>query len=691
MIFVQKTMRLLRGVFYGLLLLTGLAALSLVVIFFMAMKDLPRVPEPLSRIIETPPTEIFAASGERLLVIGGRESVPLSRISPFFIQAVIATEDHRFWEHHGINKIRMVKALWVTLFEPGKIQGASTITQQLSKNLFFSFKRSYVRKFQELFVALQIESQYTKREILEAYVNQIPFGVGALGVERAARTFFDKSASDLSLPEAALLAGLPKSPTRYNPFRYYQRSKSRQQTVLQRMVAAGYITREQADKAFAAELHLRSKPADARTGSYFLDMVIRYLEERYGPEVVYHGGLKITTTLDPQLQALAAAAVENGLKRLDRQLGEPGGSGRGEDSEPLRPQGAMVVLDTNTGAARALVGGRDYFESEYNRAIQSHRLPGSGFKPFLYYSAFEKLDLNPATVMVDKPVVIPVVGAKDWSPENFEQRFEGPVVLKRAFTESINTIAAQLVELTGPEEVIKTARRIGIESPLAPVYSVALGTSGVSPLEMASAYAVFAAGGIRHQPFWVYRVEDPYGRVLEEHIVDGKKVLDRSIAYQVLDMMRGVIEEGTGKIIRRMGFDLPAAGKTGTTDGFKDAWFTGFTPALCASVWVGYDREISLRSSRGGGFTGGRAAAPIWADFMIKATEGEAKRDFSIPNDIHFEQIDPVTGCRADLTTHGSERVALRRNQSVCEPQPASAAPVEGVEPDRISEPTGVP
>jgi len=295
-----KIIQRIRWIFYSSLILAGLIAFLVLGFFFISLQDLPRVPEPLSRIIETPPTEIFAATGERIMILGGREYVPLSRISPHFIQAVLATEDHRFWEHHGIDKIRTLKALWVTLFQRGKIQGASTITQQLSKNLFFSFKRSYVRKFQELFVALQIESQYTKREILEAYVNQIPFGVGALGVEQASRTFLDKSAIDLNLAEAALLAGLPKSPTRYNPYLYYERAKKRQRTVLQRMVAAGYITQEQADDAFAYDLKFRQKPAGARSGSHYLDMVIKYLEERYGPEVVYHGGLKITTTLDPQ-------------------------------------------------------------------------------------------------------------------------------------------------------------------------------------------------------------------------------------------------------------------------------------------------------------------------------------------------------------------------------------------------------
>ncbi len=290
MTLVSVIIRRFRIVFYLVLTLTGFFALMVIGMFFVVMKDLPRVPEPLSRIIETPPTEIYAATGERIMIIGGREAIPLSRVSPLFIKAVVATEDHRFWEHHGIDKLRTLKALWVTLTEPGKIQGASTITQQLAKNLFFSFKRSYMRKFQELLVSLQIESQCSKGEILKAYMNQIPFGVGTHGIGQASRTFFGISASNLTLAEATLLAGLPKSPTRYNPYLHFKRAKKRQRIVLSRMASVGYITQTEADRASKAELNFQPQPAGTRTGSYFLDMVVKSLEERYGPQVVYHGG-----------------------------------------------------------------------------------------------------------------------------------------------------------------------------------------------------------------------------------------------------------------------------------------------------------------------------------------------------------------------------------------------------------------
>jgi len=651
----------LRSTFYIGLTAAGLALLGLMVLVFVVVQDLPRVPDPLSRIIETPPTEIYATTGERLMVIGGREAIPLNRVSSDFINAVIATEDHRFWGHHGIDKLRTLKAFWITLFQPGRIQGASTITQQLAKNLFFSFERSYMRKFRELLVALQIESRYSKEEILEAYVNQIAFGPQAHGIEQAARVFFGKTASELSLAEAALLAGLPKSPTRYNPYRHMERAQNRQRVVLARMAATGYITRTQAEEAGANPIRLATFSRKARPGGYFLDMVIRDLENRYGSDVVHHGGLQVTTTIDPQLQIWAEEALAEGLDELAVLTGTA-------DLEPAdetqHPQGALVAVAAQSGAVKALVGGRSYAETAYNRAIQNQRQVGSGFKPFTYYTALEKLGFSPATVMVDRPLTVPVHGADDWQPRNFSRTFHGPIVLKKALMESVNTIAAQLIERCGPEAVVATARRCGIDSPLRPVYSLALGTSGVSPLEMAGAFATFATGGIRHEPFWIARVEDPQGRILEEHLVSGRRVLEPDLSYQIVDMMRGVVDDGSGRVVRRLGFDLPAAGKTGTTNSYQDAWFIGFTPTLSTSVWVGFDKNRPLRDRNGVGVTGGRGAAPIWARFMKQAMEGEPARDFTVPEDIHIETIDPQTGRAPDALSRETLQVALTDGQS---------------------------
>lgn len=655
-----RVMRWIGGVVAAAAMLTGVLAVAGAVLLFNTVGELPRLPEPLRRIIETPPTEIFAANGQRVLQIGGREYVPLNQISQSFVNAILATEDHRFWQHQGINKLRTIKALWITLFEKGRVQGASTITQQLAKNLFFSFEQTYTRKFRELMVALQIESQFSKQEILEAYLNQINISPNAQGVGAAARLFFGKPAWQLSLAESALLAGLPKSPTRYNPLRYFERAKARQRVVLGRMTAAGFITPEMASEAEAETLVFQKRNRDGRAAGYFVDWVLKTLEERYGPQVVYHGGLKVTTSLDLELQMLAERNLRSGLADLDALMGMTPAQEDSADTD-LRPQGALVAVQVNSGAVKALVGGRSYVETEFNRAVESNRLPGSAFKPFVYYKAFEQLGLSPASVVIDQPVHIPVAGAPNWAPKNFERDYQGPVILKQAFTKSINTVAAQLVAQIGPDPVIETARQCGIQSPLKSVYSIALGTSGVSPLEMASSYATFASGGVYYPPFAIWRVEDAYGQVLEEHIISGAKVLDPLVAYQVVDMMQGVLDQGTGRVIRKLGFEKPAAGKTGTTNGYKDAWFNGFTTTLSTSVWVGFDRETGLKDAHRVGITGGRGAAPIWAQFMKKATEGDPARPFIQPAGIIFQYCDAATGELTDAMSDSATRVALRR------------------------------
>jgi 1A family penicillin-binding protein len=656
---VMRLMRWLGGLMALLLALAGTVAVAAAMLFFVTVRELPQIPEPLRRIIETPPTEIFAANGEPILQIGGREYVPLEQISLPLVQAILATEDHLFWDHHGVNKLRLLKALSMVLLSEGRPQGASTITQQLAKNLFFSFEQTYTRKFRELMVALQIESQFSKQEILEAYLNQIYFGPHAQGVGAAARTLFEKSAAQLNLAEASLLAGLPKSPTRYNPLRYPERAKGRQQVVLKRMATAGFISETEAEEALKRPLTYSERRGNGRSGGYFVDWVLKSLEEKYGPQVVYHGGLKVTTTMDPQLQYYAEQAVQDGLADVEKMMGD---RTLGRTGEKL--QGALAAVQVNSGAVKALVGGRGYTETEFNRAVENNRQPGSGFKPFLYYTALEKLGLSPASVVIDQPVIVPVAGAPDWMPRNFEREYMGPVILKKAFTSSINTVAAQLVVQIGPRAVIDTARQCGIISPLASVYSVALGTSGVSPLEMAAAFGTFAGNGVRYAPFGVWRVEDAYGQVLEEHIVSGSRQLDPQLAYQIVDMMKGTVEYGTGSAVRKLGFTKPAAGKTGTTNAYQDAWFTGFTPTLSASVWVGYDRKSELRDAYRTGITGGRGAAPIWTRFMLKATEGDPPKPFNPPAGLHMIACDPTSGRPLREDDPDGMQVMVRESES---------------------------
>ena len=655
-------LKYVRMAVFLVMIMVSICALSGVLLVFYIAGDLPKLPTPLSRIIETPQSQIFSSGGQVIMTLGERKAVSLDMVSKDFINAIVATEDHRFFDHHGVNKLRTLKGLYVTFFEPGKVQGASTITQQLAKNMFFSFEQTFQRKFKELLVALQIEAACSKEEILHAYINQIHFGAGAQGIEKAAQVFFDKSALDLNLSEAALLAGLPKSPTYYNPFRYYERAFTRMKVVLVRMVHAGFITEIQAREAMAERPELFRNRIDSRTGSYFLDALLQELVSRYGEDVVYHGGIRIFTTLDSRMQANAKAAVSQGMKRLDDIMGITE-----EDIE--RPQGALVALDTGSGAIKALIGGRDYYESEFNRAVKARRQPGSGFKPFLYYAAFKELGYHPATVMTDRPVIVPVKGARDWEPRNFGKNYAGNMILKKALTDSVNTIAAQLVEELGPSKVTQVAKSCGITSPLKEVYSVALGTSSVTPLEMAGAFSVFANLGAWHKPFMIWRVEDAMGRVIFEHIIQEKRVLDETTTYQVVDMMKSVIDTGSGKVIRKMGFDRAAAGKTGTTDNYKDAWFTGFTPSLCTSVWVGYDKSRRLIAKKRVGITGGRGAAPIWADFMMETLKSDPDRDFPIPDHIRFETVDTQTGCPKSVSQPGIElmSVALKSDQLPCE------------------------
>lgn len=662
MIFAARLIKLCRFVFYTGLILLSIACMLGMFAVFIISKDLPKLPHPLSRIIETPQSQIFASNGQVLLTLGERRTVPLNMVSQDFLNAILAIEDHRFFEHHGINKLRTIKGLYVTLFERGRVQGASTITQQLAKNMFFSFEQTYNRKFKELLVSFQIEASNTKEEILHAYINQIHFGAGAQGIERASQVFFGKAALDLKLSEAALLAGLPKSPTNYNPFRFYDRAVKRRNIVLSRMAQAGFITPQESQQAMQESPELNMSRKDARTGSYFVDELIKQLVHKYGEDVVYHGGIKAYATIDPRLQAFAEAAVVQGLQNLDGLIGL-------DDTDEDRPQGALVSIDVGSGAVKALVGGRNYYQSEYNRASSARRQPGSGFKPFLYYTAFRNLGYHPGTVMTDLPVKIRLDKNNDWSPQNFTMGYSGEMILKQALTLSINTIAAQLVEITGPGPVVQTAKACGIKSPLSEVYSIALGTSEVTPLEMASAYAVFAGLGVMHEPFFFWRVEDAFGRILDEHIVRDKIVLDEAIAYQVVDMMKSVVDNGSGKIIRKMGFDRQAAGKTGTSDNFTDAWFTGFTPTLCTSVWTGYDQKKKLVDRNRRGITGGRGAAPIWAHFMIQAHKALPERDFPIPKDIRFDTVEVVSGCSTLEQDQAVSVMAvpLKSNQEPCE------------------------
>ena len=617
-----------------------------VALFLFSAFLLPRVPDDLNEIALRHPTKIFADDGRLVKVLANRQVVSLEQISPIYLKAVLAVEDAGFYRHHGISKRGLLRAMWANL-KAGRIrQGGSTITQQLAKNLFFTFDRTWWRKIKETLVTLQIEQQFSKDEILNAYVNQIPFGSGVYGVELAAQTYFGKHADELTLPEAAMLAGIPNLAWRYNPYANEELARKRMALVLKRMRDEGFIDEEEYQTALHAELRFQRLNPLQTHAEYFVDQVLKQASEKFGRNAVSYGGLEIHTTLNTRFQYQASQAVYEGLKRVDEILGLSPYEEASWQEKLNYPQAALVALDPKTGAVKAMVGGREFKRAPFNRAVSSNRQPGSAFKLFTYFAALDRGLVEPPTVFVDEPVEYKIFD-QVWAPENFDGKYDGPIILKKALMESKNVIAAKLVDLVTPETVISYARQMGITSELKPHPSIALGAVGVSPLELAAAYATIASGGVNRQPFMMTKIATDTKGVLERWEVESKKVFDAQTCYLMLDMLRGVVEGGTGRAVRALGFRRPCAGKTGTTNDFRDAWFVGFTPDLVAVVWVGFDDNRPMRDTKGRGLTGARAALPIWVRFMKRALANHPFSDFPIPPGIEFVKVDPRTGTGA--------------------------------------------
>ncbi len=666
--------------FYAALLLL---AFSVAGVYFGLSGELPQLPQRLENINLSLPTEIYSSDGELLKIFGERLPVPLEKISPFFLKAVVAVEDAHFHEHQGVDHKALVRAL-ISNFKAKRIaQGGSTITQQLAKNLFFSFERKWVRKFKEILIALQMEASFSKDQILEAYCNQIYFGNGAYGVEEASHIYFGKSAENLSSLQAALLAGLPNSPNNANPFTNYERAMTRAGFVLDRMVKERMIGVAQKEEALSSSLELASPVEANNPHQYFVNFILEDLEKTYGKEFVYFGGLKIFTTLDSRLQIEAQKAARSHLEALDKRMGKPAKS---ERSQPERLQVSLVSIENKTGAIRVLLGGRNFSLSQFNRAVSNNRMPGSSFKPFVYFTAMEKLGYSPASMVRDEPITIEIKGTQPWEPKNFKEDYAGDLILKKALMKSINVISAKLIQQVGPKEVIKTARKFGVTSPLGAHMSLALGTSGVSPLEMASAYSVIARLGMYVQPYAIQKIENFNGRVIYERFYRAETRFPAKSIYPLLDMMQGVVDGGTGRIVRRMGFKHPAGGKTGTTNNFKDAWFTGFTRDYSTSVWVGYDSNESMVDPRGKGLTGSGAAAPIWAFFMEKALENKSRVKFTVPDGVRTVRVNATTGY---LLEEGSNQpgmqVAVKDETVLTLPPLPQAPPLDFSSPEELS------
>ena len=650
-----------------------------------------------------------------------RHYVTIEEIPDKLIYAFVSAEDRNFFKHSGIDLGAIFRAFIANLKAGRVVQGGSTITQQLAKNLFLTRERTLKRKIKEALLALKIERTFDKNKIMELYLNQIYLGNGAYGVEAASRVYFGKHVRELSLEESALLAGLPKAPSRFNPLVNPEVAKTRRNYVLRRMLEDGYITSEEYETAVVKPVVVRGD-SKYRTSDYVLDMVKEYLLERYG-DIALQGGLKIYTTIDRDMQSLAVKSLKKGLSRLARLNHIPflpqseremkdyyerqskrlvldrvyvakveevkgktakvkvgkyefdvdlkGGniSGRGYifvrikegEEEPVAVfvpdlQGAIVSLDTHTGAIRAIVGGYSYSYSSYNRAVKARRQPGSAIKPVIYMAALLKGETQISSIDARARTFYDPVTGQEWTPKNYGDEEYTVVTLRQALAKSINTATVNLLDKLGFDIVLKVGDKVGLRD-LKPYYSLALGTVEVTPMGLTSAYQVFANMGTKCRPFLIRKVVDSSGTVLEENSPSCEEVLPPQESRVMVDMLRAVILEGTGRSARHL--PRVVAGKTGTTDEYMDAWFVGFSPYIVTGVWVGYDLKISL----GDRMSGAKAALPIWKDFMAVAAAKYPNDDFPLPEGTIMVKINTKDYVLADETCPGVDMVFVEGTQ----------------------------
>jgi len=549
--------------------------------------------------------EVFTIAKEH------RIEIPLAQVSPRLIDAVIAIEDRRFFDHEGLDPIRIAGAAVAGLRAGEAVQGGSTITQQLARQSV-GREKTMRRKLKEMLYAARLEQQFSKNEILELYLNKVYFGDGLYGVEAASRGYFDKKASELSLPEAALLAGLLKAPSSYAPSVSPEKAEARQGVVLKAMLDSGVITREEYDQAATTVVEIYDGLRAAEThGRYFREEVRRQLTERFGAERVAEGGLKVYTTIDLEAQLAAEAAVEQSLRDIDKTLPKK----RRESGETL--QAALIAIDPRNGHVRAMVGGRDFAKSPFNRATQARRQPGSAFKPFIYAAAVEG-GYGPDDLIEGLWGTEDDVTNAAWTPDDDHFYEEDAVTLREGLRMSSNRAAVRLMEEVGVRKAVRAASAFGFgDLPVVP--SVALGAGEVTLAGITAAYGAFANNGAVFPYALIRRIVDEDGLVLYEAQDTPHQAIRPMTAYLMADMLRGVIDGGTGYGARQHGFSLPAGGKTGTTNDYRDAWFIGFTPSLVSGVWVGYDQPHTIRRE---GYAA-QLAVPMWARFMKAATKGD--------------------------------------------------------------------
>ena len=588
-------------------------------------------------------TVFYDRNGQAAFTISKEQrfEVPLDRISPNLRNAIVAIEDQRFFDHHGVDIVRVGGAALANVREGRRAEGASTITQQLARLSFLNFEKTYTRKLQEIVLATLLESEYTKDQILELYLNKVYFGNGLYGAEAAARGYFGKPAADLTVAEAALLAGLVKAPSNYAPTVDKKRAVARRAVVLNQMRGMGVIDEETLADAKEEPVHIsdalrREEPH----GRYFKEHVRRELIARFGEERVYEGGLQVFTTIDMDMQRAADEEVQRALTELEKRR-----SKRSKEN-PAKLQAALIAVDPATGEVRALVGGRDFVESNYNRATLAKRQSGSAFKPFVYAAALEA-GYTPASLItnLNKPIDTPE-GA--WVPED-EHSTASAMTMRAALKTSSNRAAVRMIEDVGISKAVKYAEEIGVAgSPAVP--SAALGSGEVTLESLTAVYAVFAAEGVRREPVYITRIEDADGNVLFTTQRDEEQVVAPETAFLMSEMMADVIDHGTAYKARQLGFRLPAAGKTGTTNEYRDAWFVGYTPRLVTGVWVGFDQPQTIMVN---GYAG-EVAVPLWARFMREATEGSKNDWYKAPSGVVTANVCRLSGKRPAAGCHGS-------------------------------------
>jgi penicillin-binding protein 1A len=632
-----------------LLMVFGTSCGVLAGAFFGLTRDLPQI-QALKSYVPSAITRIHSADSVILseLFMEKRRPVALDEIPHFLKAGLVATEDRSFYRHSGIDLKGILRAAIRDIQARKFVEGASTITQQLAKTLFLTSSKTLPRKIKEAILAFQIERRYTKDEILELYLNQIYLGSGAYGVESAARIFFGKPVSKLSLPECALIAAMPKAPSRFSPLVNTELAERRRNIVLKQMLTTNIIQYNEYQAALKTPVSGSGHKTTASKSPYFVQHAKKELEKILGPSQLYKGGLNVYTTLSYEMQSAAENAIQKGLADLESRMLR--------NNVPVSSlQAALIALQVDTGAILAMVGGRNYYESSYNRATMAKRQPGSAFKPIIYALAVEN-GFSQNQMVLDAPVAFRNNPSQEaWQPQNFSKTYSGEITFRKALAKSKNIPAVRLTQRLGPSSVVQFAHTMGISSALSPELSLALGTSEVSLLDLTSAYAVFPNAGSAVKPFNIMAVDDSRDRTIWQPKSEKRVVMSEGGAAVITDMLVAVVQEGTGR--KAQNLQRPVAGKTGTTDDFKDALFIGFSPEIAVGVWVGQDSSESL----GKGETGARAALPIWITFMATVLKDRPYHYFGIPDSVSQVRMNPLSGKLITDDTPGAVTILVKK------------------------------